>query len=192
MAVKGEKTEAATTFAKTSGSMKRSRAAIRTPATQQPELSLTKMSLKAVSLFGLAALVLVALYMALVFSNARKPAPQRTAAVEPIAGKADFRAIDDLRVAGKKVVLCGVSFTRPTTARELALKAARDAFQGKNVTCRPVGSGTPCDGRAAASFRGALVGQCLTEDGRDMAAELAMQKVLCDLPSQSGGHYSAC
>ena len=57
------------------------------------------MSLKTVSLFGLAGLVLVALYMALVFSSARKPA-QRTAAVEPIAGKADFRAIDDLRVAG--------------------------------------------------------------------------------------------
>jgi hypothetical protein len=150
------------------------------------------MSLRTVSLLALAALVFVAGFVAIVRTSQDKPPAKAAPAAQPIVGKIDFREIDDLRVAGRKVILCGVAYTKPAAMRDMVKQAARQEFQGKSVTCRPVGSGTPCDGRAATSFGGALVGQCLTEDQRDVAGELAAKGILCDVPAQSGGHYAAC
>ena len=150
------------------------------------------MSIKAVSLGALAALILAAGLMVVIMSSARQSRPKPVSAPAAIAGVMSFRAIDDLRVGSAKVVLCGVAYTKGAAMRDLATETARREFNGKRVDCRPVGSGTPCDGRASARFRDATVAQCVTEDGRDIAAELSARQILCDYPAHSGGRYTAC
>jgi hypothetical protein len=130
--------------------------------------------------------------MAIIMNNARQSRPKAVSAPAPIVGKVNFRAIDDFRVGNRQVILCGVAFTKGAAMRELATEAARKEFHGKPVNCRPVGSGTPCDGRAAATFKNVPVAQCITEDGRDIAAELSTRQILCDFPAHSGGYYTAC
>ncbi|WP_457936133.1 hypothetical protein [Mesorhizobium sp. 10J20-29] len=109
-----------------------------------------------------------------------------------IDGKLDIRAPDDFRVAGRKIMLCGVGFSAPVALRDFARDAMRRSFQGVQVTCRNVGQGTPCDGRTAAKFGGSPVVQCLTEQGVDIARELSLRGLLCDRTNQSGGVYKAC
>lgn len=152
------------------------------------------MSIKALSLGALAALLFVAVFTGIILTNLRQPTPRPVSAQTraPIAGVANFQGIDDFRVGGTKVILCGVAYTKGAGALDVATDAARREFQGKRVTCTPVGGGTPCDGRAPATFRGATVAQCVTEDGRDIAAELSARHILCDFPAHSGGHYTAC
>jgi len=150
------------------------------------------MSVKAVSLGALVALLFIAGAMLVITSRARQPRPRPVAAPTPIEGTLDVRAIDDFRVGSRQVILCGVAFTSGAAMREIAAGAARRDFQGKRVTCRPVGGGTPCDGRAASSFKGTPVAQCITEDGKDIAAELSARRILCDVPAHSGGYYGAC
>lgn len=103
-----------------------------------------------------------------------------------------MRSFSDFRVGGKSILLCGVTNRGPAAMQDLLLGAARRAFEGHAVSCVPVGQGTPCDGRVSASFGRSTVVQCHTEDGVDVAAALAEQGILCDLPGQSGGAYKSC
>lgn len=121
--------------------------------------------------------------------------PGGAAAAKPPAmfsGKLDIRTLTDLRVGGRKIMLCGVSFARPASMEPFMREQARRVFQGAEIACVQVGGGTPCDGRAASGFDGAIVAQCRTTDGTDIAGKLADSGYLCDLPAQSGGAYHAC
>jgi hypothetical protein len=118
----------------------------------------------------------------------RTPRPQ--AALEPFDGKLSIQAIDDLRVAGRKIVLCGVAFSKPRSIRAMVTEAAaRRDYQGLALTCKPVGKGTPCDGNVASRFGDAIVVQCLTSD---LAAKLAENGILCGQPAQAGSTYKSC
>ncbi|MES0157600.1 hypothetical protein NKJ81_29165 [Mesorhizobium sp. M0018] len=116
----------------------------------------------------------------------------QSAVLEPFAGQLAIRSIDDLRVAGRKIVLCGVAVTKPQSIRAMVTEAARRDYQGLALTCKPVGAGTPCDGNIAAKFGDALVVQCLTSDGTDLAAKLVEAGILCGQPAQAGSTYKSC
>ncbi|TIP85364.1 MAG: hypothetical protein E5X63_15180 [Mesorhizobium sp.] len=122
----------------------------------------------------------------------RQPPPRPQAALEPFDGKLSIQAVDDLRVAGRKIVLCGVAFTKPQSLRAIVTDAARRDYQGLALTCKPVGMGTPCDGNVASKFGDAIVVQCLTSDGTDLAAKLAENGILCGQSAQAGSTYKSC
>jgi hypothetical protein len=109
-----------------------------------------------------------------------------------LSGLFDIRTMADIRVAGRKVVLCGVSFDKPAALEPLVREQARRTFQRSKVDCIQVGGGTPCDGRAAPVFENMPVVQCRRSDGSDIAHELSDLGYLCDVPTQSGGAYRAC
>jgi hypothetical protein len=109
-----------------------------------------------------------------------------------LSGLFDIRTMTDIRVAGRKVVLCGVSFDKPVPLETLVREQARRAFQGSKVVCVQVGGGTPCDGRTPPVFENTPVVQCRRSDGSDIARELSDLGYLCDVPTQSGGAYHAC
>lgn len=125
-------------------------------------------------------------------TNIRAPAPKPVAALAPFAGKLGVQSVDDLRVAGRKIVLCGVAFAKPQSMRAMVTEAVRRDYQGLALTCKPVGMGTPCDGNMAPKFRDSVVVQCLTSDGTDLAAKLVEAGILCGQPAQAGSTYKSC
>lgn len=125
-------------------------------------------------------------------TSIRAPAAKPIAALIPFDGKLSVQSIDDLRVASRKIVLCGVAFAKPQSMRALATEAVRRDYQGLALTCKPVGTGTPCDGNVAPKFRDAIVVQCLTSDGTDLAAKLVDTGILCGQPAQAGSTYKPC
>lgn len=154
------------------------------------------MNLRKLALLVLAALCFATLVLYLLAARSRDEAGSRTkpASSESVAfsGMLDIRAMDDMRVGGRKIVLCGVSFAKPRAMEKLVRGEARYAFQGRQLNCIQVGGGTPCDGRVAASFGDSLVAQCFTEERLDVARELTARGYLCDRPAQSGGIYRSC
>lgn len=152
------------------------------------------MSAKQIILSIFAALCFSTLVLYLLVENRANTAASRKAPAAPTSfgGRLDIQRIDDLRVGGRKIILCGVSFAKPPALEQLARDQARRAFQGVDVICTAVGNGTPCDGRVAPRFNDAVVAQCFTADKRDIAAELSARKILCDRAGQSGGVYPAC
>lgn len=149
------------------------------------------------ALLVLLALVFVALALAVTLHyrdrgrETHKPAV-RQAAAGPLEGVLSIVSLSDFRVAGKAIVLCGVANQKPAGLQPLLLDTARKAFQGQRVNCVPVGQGTPCDGRASASFGRTAVMQCKTSAGVDVAADLAEKGILCGLSAQTGGAYRSC
>lgn len=93
-------------------------------------------------------------------TNIRAQAPKPVDVPTSFEGKLDVQSIDDLRVAGRKIVLCGVAFTKPQSMRVMVTEAMRRDYQGLALTCKPVGLETPCDGNVAPKFRDAVVVQC--------------------------------
>lgn len=125
-------------------------------------------------------------------TNIRAPAPKPVAILTSFDGKLAVQSIDDLRVAGRKIMLCGVAFTKPQSMRKMVTEAVRRDYQGLALTCKLVGAGTPCDGNVAPKFRDAVVVQCLTSDGTDLAAKLVEAGILCGQPAQAGSTYKSC
>ncbi|MCX2697385.1 hypothetical protein [Ochrobactrum chromiisoli] len=117
-----------------------------------------------------------------------------TQSTDPIhlSGQLNINSLSDLRVSGRKIALCGVSFTKPRQFEDLMLAGARRSLQGSEVKCTQVGGGTPCDGNSATRFGEVIVVQCLTSDKRDVARILSEEGIFCDLPAQSGGYYRPC
>lgn len=153
------------------------------------------MSFKKISLLALLALAFAVGFLAIVVKKGtpvRPPPPKPQATLEPFDGKLSIQAVDDLRVAGRKIVLCGVAFTKPRSMLAMVTEAARRDYQGLALTCKPVGKGTPCDGNVASKFGDAIVVQCLTSDGEDLAAKLAENGILCGQPAQAGSTYKSC
>lgn len=131
-------------------------------------------------------------FMAVILSQRGNPRPQPHATLSPFTGHLNIPSIDDLRVGGRKIVLCGAASTKPQALRELVTEVARRDFQGMVLNCKPVGSGTPCDGKTGARLGDAMVVQCLTPDGGDLAAVLTQRGLLCGQPSQIEATYRAC
>lgn len=153
------------------------------------------MSMKKTAFLLVAVLSFATLMLYMLTGHDRVATPSRTeTAREAIvfSGKLDIRAMDDLRVGGRKVLLCGVAFTRPRSLEPIVRDQARRAYQGQQLDCIQVGGGTPCDGRASPVFGGAVVAQCRTAQGADLAHQLSSDGYLCDLPAQSGSIYKGC
>ena len=109
-----------------------------------------------------------------------------------LAGKLDVHTADDLRVAGRRIRLCGVTVNAPASIRNMVTDAIKREFQGMDLTCAGVGAGTPCDGQLASAPDGAVVVQCRDKDGRDIAALLVERRLFCGNPAQAGQAYAAC
>lgn len=153
------------------------------------------MSLRKISFLALLALAFAVGFFAIIVEKGtprRPPPPKPQAAIEAFDGKLFIQAVDDLRVGNRKIVLCGVAFTKPQSLRAIVTDAARRDYQGLALTCKPVGMGTPCDGNVASKFADAIVVQCLTSDGADLAAKLAENGILCGQPAQAGSTYKSC
>ncbi|MER9019317.1 hypothetical protein [Mesorhizobium sp. M0898] len=151
------------------------------------------MKKKTITILGIGAVLFTLGFAAIVFSQMRqRKAPETVTPQAEFKGNLSIHTIRDMRVAGRKITLCGVSYTKPPGIEKLISEAARSDYQGRAVTCRPVGTGTPCDGRVAAKFGGSVVAQCFTSDGTDLAQEFSKRGFLCDVPAQSGGRYVAC
>lgn len=151
--------------------------------------------MKKIALASIGLMVLVAALLALVLhfrDQARPPAPAAAAPTAPIKGRLVIRSLSDMQVASRPIVLCGVANQRPAALQPMLLEAARKAWNGREVTCIPVGQGTPCDGRTAPTFAGAVVVQCMTDAGTDVAADLAGTGILCGVTQQSAGTYRSC
>jgi len=108
------------------------------------------------------------------------------------SGLLRINSMSDFRVGSRKIILCGVSFTKPRQMENIIIERARHDFQGKSLNCKQVGGGTPCDGRAATAFRDAIVAQCFSANQEDIATQMSQRGFLCDLPAQSGGAYVSC
>ncbi|RWM80806.1 MAG: hypothetical protein EOR81_07465 [Mesorhizobium sp.] len=125
-------------------------------------------------------------------TNVSAPASNPRAVLRPFDGKLVIQSIDDLRVANRKIVLCGVAFTKPQSIRAMVNEAVRRDYQGIPLTSKPVDAGTPCDGNVGPKFGDAVVVQCLTPDGGDRAARLVAAGILCGQPTQAGSTYQSC
>ncbi|MER8796281.1 hypothetical protein NKH75_19125 [Mesorhizobium sp. M0984] len=153
------------------------------------------MSFKKIALLTLIAAAFAASFLGIIVarkgqSNARRTNPPE--ALKPFDGKFAIRSIDDLRVGGRRIVLCGVAFSKPLFMRAMMEEAARRDYQGLSLTCKPVGTGTPCDGNIAPKFNGAVVVQCFVPDGTDLAVKLVEGGILCGQPAQAGSVYKPC
>ncbi|MER8423322.1 hypothetical protein [Mesorhizobium sp. M1403] len=153
------------------------------------------MSLKKIGLFALVAFVFAIGFFVIIMdrgTKVRSHPPKPLATLEPFEGKLAIQSIDDLRVAGRKIVLCGVAFAKPQSLRAIVTEAVRRDYQGLALNCKPVGTGTPCDGNVASKFGDAVVVQCLTSNGADLAAKLVDAGLLCGVPAQAGSTYKPC
>ncbi|MCP9234029.1 hypothetical protein NMG46_28120 [Mesorhizobium sp. LMG 17147] len=153
------------------------------------------MSLKKIGLLALVASVFAIGFFVIIMergTKVRSQPPKPLATLEPFEGKLAIQSIDDLRVAGRKIVLCGVAFAKPQSLRAIVTEAVRRDYQGLVLNCKTVGTGTPCDGNVASKFGDAIVVQCFTSDGTDLAAKLAEGGILCGLPAQAGSTYKSC
>ncbi|RWB34115.1 MAG: hypothetical protein EOQ42_24615 [Mesorhizobium sp.] len=149
------------------------------------------MSFKKIGLLSLLALAFGVSFLSIILIQKNKPnapVPRPSA----FSGKLTIPAIDDLRVGSRKILLCGVAFAKPQSIRAMVTEVARRDYEGLALKCKPVGTGTPCDGNVASKFGGAVVVQCFTPDGRDFAATLAENGILCGQPAQAGSTYKSC
>lgn len=156
------------------------------------------MSLKKVGLLAFFLLLFAGgtLWMLQNRRDARKLASENYRAAlqapKPFNGALWLRGLDDFRVGHHKVVMCGTALTKSQAMREMALATARQDIQGKQVKCKPVGTGTPCDGKTATKFGDAIVVQCFLPDGTDLASRLIEVGLLCGLPAHAGSAYTSC
>ncbi|TIU91695.1 MAG: hypothetical protein E5W01_07105, partial [Mesorhizobium sp.] len=84
------------------------------------------MSLKKIGLLALVALAFAVGFFVIIVEKGtpvRPQPPKLQAALEPFEGKLSVQAVDDLRVAGRKIVLCGVAFTKPGSMRAMVTEA---------------------------------------------------------------------
>lgn len=151
------------------------------------------MSVRRIAILAVTALLFAAGFLGIVVMQRGGPPPPRPVAVlQPFGGKLAIPSIDDLRVGGHKVLLCGAAFSRPQAMRAMVTEAARRDYQGIVLTCKPVGAGTPCDGKIASRLGNTLVVQCFTAEGEDLAAMLTQGGILCGQPVQAGATYKSC
>ena len=109
----------------------------------------------------------------------------------PLAAMADSVVDGDtLHVGRLKYRLCGIDAPeRGERGYREAADHLRRLIRNKSITCRPVGEGTPCDGRSERKSHDRIVAQCFV-GGEDIAAEMVRSGHAKDWPKFSGGHYA--
>lgn len=153
------------------------------------------MSLNKGGLLALIAVLFAVTFLGIVVAQRSRRGPSETqpaVALERFGGALSVQAVDDLRVDGRRVLLCGVAFTKPQSMRPLVTDVARKNYEGLAVKCRQVGTGTPCDGKVASKFGDSIVVQCFMPDGTDLALKLAQDGILCGRPAQADKTYPSC
>ena len=112
--------------------------------------------------------------------------------------KCFVRAIDGdtIQIGAGRYRLCGVD--APELGTQVGNQAMvwlhREIFTrvfnggGEELTCLPVGYGTPCDGRSEKHSYGRIVAQCFI-GGDDIAELLVEHGFAQDVPRFSGGYY---
>ena len=96
---------------------------------------------------------------------------------------------DGLRIGAIEIRLCGIDApeTRRPGGRESTL-ALTALVLGQRLVCRPVGEGTPCDGRSKRKSYDRIVAQCFLGD-QDVAGAQVRSGHAVDWPRFSGGAY---
>ncbi|WP_157385500.1 hypothetical protein [Mesorhizobium sp. STM 4661] len=151
------------------------------------------MSSKRIAILGFCLLLFAGAFFAVLQGMGTKSYPDRQKpreALTAFSGYFTVRSIDDLWIGTTRIILCGVE-SNPV-ARTTATMTARKDFQGKTLNCRPVGMGTPCDGKIPAKYGKSVIAQCFLPDGTDVAARLVDAGLVCGLPAQAGSTYKAC
>ena len=101
-----------------------------------------------------------------------------------------YRDGDTFVLQGQPIRLCGIDTPEKGTQGYNEAEGFLVALtNGRQVTCRVVGEGTPCDGRSKKRSRDRLVAQCFI-NGQDIADELVRSSHACDWRKFSGGWYS--
>jgi endonuclease YncB( thermonuclease family) len=108
-----------------------------------------------------------------------------------VAAMADSVVDGDTVYVGRlKYRLCGIDAPeRGQPGSQAATDHLRYLTKGKTINGKPVGEGTPCDGRLERKSHDRIVAQCFV-DGRDIAAEMVRSGHAKDWPKFSGGHYA--
>lgn len=151
------------------------------------------LSVRSIALLAVVAVLFGVGFLGIIVMQRGGPSPAKPVAeLKPFGGKLAIPSVDDLRVGGRKILLCGAAFSRPQAMRLLVTEAARRDYQGLVLACKPVGSGTPCDGKIASKVGDTLVVQCLTAEGEDLATILTRGGILCGQPVQAGATYKPC
>jgi endonuclease YncB( thermonuclease family) len=109
----------------------------------------------------------------------------------PCAAMADSVIDGDTLFVGRlKYRLCGIDAPeRGQPGSQAATDHLRYLTKGRTIACKPVGEGTPCDGRSERKSHDRIVAQCFV-DGKDIAAEMVRSGHAKDWPRFSGGHYA--
>jgi endonuclease YncB( thermonuclease family) len=112
-------------------------------------------------------------------------------AFAPAAATADSVIDGDTLYVGRlKYRLFGIDApARGQLGSQAAADHLRYLTMGKTINRRPVGDGTPCDGRSERMSHDRIVAQFFV-DGRDIAAEMVRSGHAKDWPTFSGGYYA--
>ncbi|MCV0426219.1 MAG: thermonuclease family protein [Roseibium sp.] len=123
---------------------------------------------------------------ALVFASIREPRAQEwQSSVSRVIDGDTFQLSRPI----VKIRLCGVDTPeRGKPGHNEGALFLQVAVAGKQVQCRTVGEGTPCEGRSRKKTYDRFVAQCLV-DGNDIAMELVKAGHACVWPKYSGLHY---
>jgi hypothetical protein len=124
----------------------------------------------------------------LTFGTPKVPkAVPKPAEIKDIKGRLTVLTANSFKVDGTSIVLCGV---RPsgTTSAEKAAQSVKLSYENAYVKCKPVGGGTPCDGKTVATLGTSTVAQCKIDGALDLATALTDSGILCGtIPS-----YKSC
>ena len=95
---------------------------------------------------------------------------------------------DTFVLGDQRIRLCGIDAPESGSKGRLGHLFLSDLLRSASLSCRVVGSGTPCDGRSRSSSYNRLVAQCFL-DGADIAKILVRSGYAVDVPRYSGGYY---
>lgn len=96
---------------------------------------------------------------------------------------------DTFVVNGRKIRLCGINAPEKNQrGGHQATQHLKQLIGSRFVSCKIVGSGTPCDGRSNATSYDRIVAQCFV-GGEDVACLMVESGNARDSKRYSGGHY---
>ena len=109
-----------------------------------------------------------------------------------IEGPATVIDGDGLMIGDTEIRLCGIDAPEIVVGRasffgRVAKSHLEKLVAGKTIVCKPVGTGTPCDGTPPRS-RNRTNAQCFDGD-TDLAMQMVKDGMATDWEKFSGGHY---
>jgi hypothetical protein len=125
---------------------------------------------------GLGAVVTIGV---LTFGTTRIPrAELKPVEIKDVKGRLVVLTANLFRVDGTSIILCGVRPSGATSA-ETAARSVKFSYENAYVKCRPVGGGTPCDGKTVATLGASIIAQCKIDGALDLATTLIKSGILC-------------